>query len=765
MIPETSEAGRQAPSGELGREVGPATGHLVLASDDQGADAGLGPPRPTVLFHPLNGLFLALGLALVVVAVRRRPVPRLVRGGATLSLLLALLALLLTPFAALHSFSILAWEAAMLGLMGAALCGGAGPRPSRPRWLLSVVIGATALSRLAWLTTCPPRVHVEEAWFGMWARYAAQGRTAELFGTIFFDIPLLTSAFDGGLMKVFADGLFGLRLGSVVMGTAVVGLTLGLAGRLHGRLGPAFAATLFVASHHAIHHYGRVGMGNIDGVLAVVATAYFVVRAVRGGGWVTALGGGAAAGVLVQSYHSSRLAPILALSILALEVPWPSPGAAPASRARRLAVVGAFLLGLVAALAPLLLVYAREPELLGGRERGVVVISVADLVRDEGGARARLWRSVVGTLWLHTVGHDDDAHYGAEEPFVPYLLLPLVAYGLWRLARRPAELRARLVLCWVGIALAIGALPLRDLLIRRTLVIVPALGLALAEAMEGLASVGDRRRRAATAMAWMLIAVSAVDQLDYTLRRHPRAFPMDLSSGLGRYLATHRGSDVQLLTLPDVSIQDVYVQLMGDPTRVREVERMDALGPGPVIVSAVHAGLVAELTGVLGGRLEARWGPLPETGAVPTREEAYAIAPVVVTLPDDFDAARAARGRLRLLGPDDRPRAAPAVPLLAYDYRRDRTPRLRAVEIETSVSGPGTMAVAALARDASTRVTVDGVATAAAAELRLGPGAHRVTARFEPRAGRDSFQLRVRTGAGAVCCAVPVDLPSAAGIR
>ena len=646
---------------------------------------------------------------------------------------------------------VLLWEASLVALMVAVVwcaprrLGGRGEALAA-----ALVIAITLATRLVWVGGIPARAHSEEIWAGLWSRYCLEGRTPELFGSGFYETPIMYMCLDAVAMQAFGDDLFGVRMSKVILSTLAVLFTWLLARELFpGRLA-APAAALFTAFQHVFLHYSRTGLGYVDGPFATAIVAYLTVRAIRGGGWPWAIAAGAASGVFCQGYFSTRVAPAVALGVMALAI------AAGGQRRARTIGIAAIVLGFIIAAGPIGAYYLSRPGSLSSRERDVLAFTPAQLVRGNAAAWATLGRNAIVTATRHTIGYDTDSHYGARVPYVEPLLLPLLLVGAVGACRREHRLAAAVIAVWIGTTLGLGALPMKEPLLRRTLGLVPAYGLLVGLGCSELERLGSRWRRPATVVAALLLAVACIDQLDLALRRYPTERPEDLQTATGRYLASHDSQPIQLLTMPELMLDDAHLSFMAPRTAARDLLRLGDLEAGTVIASATHAPLLAALASEPGARIERVWGDSPEWhlgDRLASTMEARRAPPVMLHLPSVPPSAAAVVTLVSETGSNVDSFAAPVA---MFDYRRAIHRGVGEVVITQRIVTEAAARLSARVRRrrATVALTVDGRRMVEGKGVELAAGPHLLIATIVPGAPLDSYQVvplveaRSRAGGG-----------------
>ena len=232
----------------------------------------------------------------------------------------------------------------------------------------------------------PPPFHGDEGEMGLLALQIMNGQRFPVFTTSpFWGLSYLFNYLQAGSMLVFGDTVPGIRMLSVLVGTACIPVVYGLARVSWGPLAAATAAWLLAVSHLHIH-YSRMATIFIESVLAMaVMMLLFTIlakgrasnhpsvgvgqnaadeRAPESGAWTMVVVAGIVAGLSQYFYFASRVVPIVAAPLLL--VLW---------RRHRISLtqVAAFVFSAVVVYAPLGSHYVHRPDYFFGRLQTVSV--------------------------------------------------------------------------------------------------------------------------------------------------------------------------------------------------------------------------------------------------------------------------------------------------------------------------------------------------------------------------------------------------------
>lgn len=232
---------------------------------------------------------------------------------------------------------------------------------SRQIWMCCwLALGVGFWLRAHHLTALPPVAHYDEAANGVLVGDIAFRGYRPIFITSYTGKEVLFFYLAAGLAHLLGNTIFSLRLTSVFIGLLTLAATFRLGRELFprsawiGALSALILATLFP---HLI--FSRLGFRAISQPLLQSLALGGLLVGLRRQSWRSLAVGGAALGLTAYTYLASRLFPLVALTAAVVLV-WRQPR-------RRWAQVGAWLsVGGLAAL-PLLLYFARHPDVFWTR--------------------------------------------------------------------------------------------------------------------------------------------------------------------------------------------------------------------------------------------------------------------------------------------------------------------------------------------------------------------------------------------------------------
>jgi 4-amino-4-deoxy-L-arabinose transferase-like glycosyltransferase len=359
------------------------------------------------------------------------------------------------------------------------------------------VVGVAVWLRLPDLATVPPDVHGDEAAIGLGARLILSGVMPLVFATGWSQVPALSFGIHALTMQVFGDDLFGLRMASAIEGVLAVVVLYLLGRRLWGaRPALVAAALLAIAAWHV--HFSRTGFHYMQAPLATLLALYFLVRGVQDRRLLDWLLCGFAVGLSVEVYYAARLAPLLVAVYLGYRA------ASEGSAFVRTHAAGllALVFGAAVFLAPMAVVYAREPEAFNARTSSVLVTDPANLRHELDGYHVTTLPQVLAvqvqrTLEAFNVRGETTLQYGHPAPLFDVWTGALLAMSALAILLRPGSPRGALLAAWVWLTLVLGSVLTVDALTAtRVLVALPALvlgpALMLERAWRGATRVGGR---------------------------------------------------------------------------------------------------------------------------------------------------------------------------------------------------------------------------------------------------------------------------------
>lgn len=325
-------------------------------------------------------------------------------------------------------------------------------------WIFLGLLAVGAWLRLARLGDLPPMVHGDTAECGILGLDILHGRVADLFDfSPWYMTPYIS--FVPHALSFWLTGLsvVGLRLPSALFGIGCIIFMFVLVRTWFGARRALLATALFTVSH-AVIHFSRIGLWNIQVLFYALGTFAFLAVGLRRGSAFCAAAAGIASGLALYSYTAGRLIPIVVLSFLGLHLL--------RLRARRFTAY--YLVATLLTALPLFLDYVKDPSVLEV-DRTASVWVLADVNR--GHVESTLGATTATGILLEQVRRtfagfaflgDTSSQYGTEQPLLSLFTAFLCAVGLllclWHFRRRPYLF----LLLWLGFGLVLGSFVIID---------------------------------------------------------------------------------------------------------------------------------------------------------------------------------------------------------------------------------------------------------------------------------------------------------------
>lgn len=408
------------------------------------------------------------------------------------------------------------------------------------------------IPRVIDITASPPFLLGDEAQCGLYGRLFDAGHTP-LLSISWYGLPMFSYAVSGVGLWVFGDDFAGFRLINAVIGAGGV-LLIYLLGREWFGRPAAIIATLLSCVWFLPLELSRDGIHYIQGPVCITLTLWLCTLWLKRGGLLPALLTGMAFALDLQVYWSARVAPLLALLLIASYI------LRDRSLLRsRLPEFGWVIGGGLAAGLPVLALFQAVPGSFNGHQGDVSIFSTdpatqGHLVSQYGHASklSILLQQIWKVLTAFNARGDSSTIFGQwGKPILDTVsggLLPAaVALGLLR-ARRPEYL---VTLAWAAAVAGANAITIDPPLWNRLLALMPTLalliGVLLAEVWRALYAQVDRRWTA-VALGIVLAAIAALNLqaafVDYpSVARQESMNP----TSVGEFLAHAPGAENTIL--------------------------------------------------------------------------------------------------------------------------------------------------------------------------------------------------------------------------
>ncbi len=448
-----------------------------------------------------------------------RPEPAAVRSKRTrlVALLLLASALLVTALVVPKLWTniyngwhgtVLPWVAAMAAVLAAGFCLGGetgerlpenelrASRDAVPSWSLGPIPRSVEISlflciallaafvRLHRIDQIPPGIYVDETNGALDSLNILEGRGDSPFGVGWYGSPNLFAYYMAGLFRLFGANWGSLKAVSLIPAWLTV-LAIYPLGRL--MFGPVagLAAMAFLATSRWHMTMSRWGWAEVAPPLFQLLAMFFLLRGLRDRRRSDFAIGGLISGLMMYTYLSSRLA-LATAGLFAVCFLLTARGGPLAAWRRHWRGLVLFLLAWVVAVAPIAVTHLKDPFSFSNR---VNEISVFRDVKERGSYAPLLANLVDHLRFFHQVGDHQGKHNLPDEPHADPFVGLLFALGLGHALFRVRDPRRALLLLWVPLGMAGGALSSNHESPQsyRTLTAMPAVALLAADALARLA--------------------------------------------------------------------------------------------------------------------------------------------------------------------------------------------------------------------------------------------------------------------------------------
>jgi 4-amino-4-deoxy-L-arabinose transferase-like glycosyltransferase len=477
-----------------------------------------------------------------------------------------------------------------------------GRQVRRETWLeVATVAGLTLLAlllRVAALDRVPYTLGGDEAWHGLLARQVLAGELRNPFTMGYMSMPTLFYWPLSWSLWLVGNGVTGLRLPAVLVGTVTVPVLYLFARELWGRR-TALLSALFLACYDYHIHYSRLGANNVWDPLFVLLVLWALERGLtrlqeqqgaeeqkdgRSAAYRSFLLAGLVMGFSVSFYTGARLLPLLVVGYVAFV--W-------LQRRGQIRGLGWHLVFLVVALlvvaGPMLGYAWAHPNEWNARLNQVGIVQSGWLER-EPALTGKSTAQILAEQFLKSAGAfhafaDRTAWYGPDRPLLGFLAGAFALFGMaWALAHW-RDRRYYLVLLWFwSVIISGGMLTESPPSSQRLVIAIPAVVLLVAFGLER--SVRLVRRLLGSGRLWenlclgLLIAVLAASSIhfyfvDYTPTRRYGSENGETATMMGYYLRDlDEGTNAYLFGPPRM-----YYQFGTMPFLAPHVQGRDVIEP------------------------------------------------------------------------------------------------------------------------------------------------------------------------------------------
>jgi 4-amino-4-deoxy-L-arabinose transferase-like glycosyltransferase len=491
----------------------------------------------------------------------------------------------------------------MLFLGGAWFLDGGRVRVARidvARWEYAAIAALTVVAllvRVIALGHVPGNFSGDEGEMGMEARAVIGGALHDPFTTGWLGHPTLWFFLQAASLRVFGDGVLGLRLLPALLGTATVPALYLFARRPFGPR-VALAASALLAVYHFHIHFSRIGLNNIaDPPVALLAFACFFEGCRRQSPLLFALSG-VFLGVDQHLYFAGRLAPLLVLAVIGHQAVFQRQRVLATARFVPLLVLGFFV-----GFGPLIRVplfhwpdftarFATE----GVFQSGWYHDRIADGAAPLSVLATQAWDGIGGYGFLN----DRSPQYYPGMPLLDSVSNGLFIVGVLVLAVRFRRSEPVLVLGWLLAVAAASALVVSSPGSAHYVSATPAICLAVAVGIDAILGrfAADARLRpwAVSAFAATVVALGAWSLSFYFRDYSPRDTyawaPTLTSTAIGHYLAPRtEGAYVYLLSHEWLLLQNGTIRFLAPGLQGTDVPVGAALPPRPARLQPIFIAL------------------------------------------------------------------------------------------------------------------------------------------------------------------------------
>lgn len=433
-----------------------------------------------------------------------------------------------------------------------------------PAWEILTILAITLVGfflRQVYLAEIPHNLSSDEGEMGLSARNILHGNLPDPFATGWLSHPNLWFFFQALSLGLFGDDVAGLRMLSVLFGTATIPALYLFARPLFGRAVTLLGVVLLASNHFHIH-YSRNALNNIaDPLLGVLGFAA-LWRGMQSRKVLPFALAGVALGVAQHFYMGARLLPLLLLLLLCHEVM-----IHPMRFVRARWHWGLVAIGFLLSIGPLLSFFITNPGDFNARLELIGVYQsdwLHSQIEVHGVTVQEVWRDqIMGGFGAYVFMPDRSAQYDPGIALIdPYMSI-LFVLGIALLILRWRRGESVLLLAWlVGAATLGGVLLAHPPLSPRYVTTAPVFCLVAALALVELGNLVPRMlpvpRWLGHGVAVVIVVMLAVWNVNfyfnsYTPRNIFGWINAEVGTELGHYLAHQPDSE------------DVFVYFFGPP--------------------------------------------------------------------------------------------------------------------------------------------------------------------------------------------------------
>jgi 4-amino-4-deoxy-L-arabinose transferase-like glycosyltransferase len=392
----------------------------------------------------------------------------------------------------------------------------------RPSWrLVILVLSMTTVAfliRILWVERIPIVLTGDEASAGLAAEEFTFGRWNNIFITSWYAFPSFFFAIPSFFIAVLGHTTVALRAPSALAGALTVTAAFFVARAMFGRRAAWFTAVFLAALHFHIH-FSRIGLNNIwDGLWYIVTIGALWI------GWETErrnafLLAGLSLGISTYFYPSSRTILVLILGWIILALIFDR------SRLKRVWVdILLMLLVTTVVSLPLVIFYLKNP-IVYVEPMNRVALTSTWLKQEVVNTGLPAWRIILKQVGLAVGSFTYEplrAWYTPEVPLLRPFAAGLFLIGIVLLFLRRKKWHIFPIMLWLLAFMAIGGLSESTPAAQRYVAAAPVcallVGFGLSESVELLGNILGNRKRLMDILAVVLVAILAVDELNFYFR-------------------------------------------------------------------------------------------------------------------------------------------------------------------------------------------------------------------------------------------------------
>ncbi len=430
----------------------------------------------------------------------------------------------------------------------------------------------------------PPGFHGDEGESGMQALALLHGEVGSLVSVGWYHLPMLSFAWHALSMRIFGETVYGLRMGSVMVGTLTF-IPFYLLTRLLFNKKTALIATFLLAVSHPFISLNRLGINYTQTALFEVTTFYFLFRGLRSRKWWDFAVSGLFMGAGMYLYYASRLVPFIIIAFMLC--------AAIADRTflrTHWRGIGALWVAAILIFAPMGLYFVQHPWHFMSRTNYVFVLGDRGWIETpypRYSPALTLLYQAARVLPLFNYGGDMSGQYGYRGPLLDFITSVFFVLGLGYVLTKGRRAYHFFLLIWFWATLIVGGmLTLPAPFVPRLAGMIPVLFIFAAIAIERVWHLfaqtwgSDRIPRAILGML-ILANLSAVAFLNYDayFNRYVHTIQgwamREPATAIARYINSLGDDyDVYLLGEPKLYIRHGTIRFIA-----RDVRGTDVLNP------------------------------------------------------------------------------------------------------------------------------------------------------------------------------------------